>query len=81
MFKNYNEPARESEIKAPKKGDVVSRKEYNETVKKKMEEMRTMYGGRRNKREIKDIQINERFMKNFITTIFLCNEVLPDFLK
>ena len=37
-------------IEAPEKGDVVSRKEYNETVKKKMEEMRSMYGGRRNNR-------------------------------
>jgi len=43
-------PQEKVEIKAPKKGDVVSRKEYNETVKKKMEEMRSMYGGRRNKR-------------------------------
>jgi GLPGLI family protein len=38
------------QIKAPEKGTVVSRKEYNETVKKKMEEMRSMYGGRRNNR-------------------------------
>ena len=38
-------------IEAPKKGTVVSRQEYNSTVKKKMEEMRFMYGGRRgNKR-------------------------------
>ena len=43
-------PQEKVEIKAPEKGDVVSRKEYNETVKKKMEEMRSMYGGRRNKR-------------------------------
>ena len=43
-------PQEKVEIKAPKKGDEVSRKEYNETVKKKMEEMRSMYGGRRNKR-------------------------------
>jgi GLPGLI family protein len=43
-------PQEKFEIKAPEKGEVVSRKEYNETVKKKMEEMRSMYGGRRNKR-------------------------------
>ena len=43
-------PQEKVEIKAPEKGEVVSRKEYNETVKKKMEEMRSMYGGRRNKR-------------------------------
>ena len=43
-------PQEKVQIKAPEKGTVVSRKEYNETVKKKMEEMRTMYGGRRNNR-------------------------------
>ena len=43
-------PQEKVQIKAPEKGEVVSRKEYNETVKKKMEEMRSMYGGRRNKR-------------------------------
>jgi GLPGLI family protein len=43
-------PQQKVQIKAPEKGDVVSRQEYNETVKKKMEEMRSMYGGRRNKR-------------------------------
>jgi len=43
-------PQEKVEIKAPEKGDVVSRKEYNETVKNKMEEMRSMYGGRRNNR-------------------------------
>ena len=43
-------PQEKVQIKAPEKGTVVSRKEYNETVKKKMEEMRSMYGGRRNKR-------------------------------
>tara|TARA_B110000459_G_scaffold67650_1_gene76005 strand:+ start:1518 stop:2384 length:867 start_codon:yes stop_codon:yes gene_type:complete len=37
-------------IEAPEKGEVVSRKEYNDIVKKKMEEMRSMYGGRRNQR-------------------------------
>ena len=43
-------PQEKVQIKAPEKGEVVSRKEYNETVKKKMEEMRSMYGGRRNRR-------------------------------
>ena len=43
-------PQEKVQIKAPEKGEIVSRKEYNETVKKKMEEMRSMYGGRRNKR-------------------------------
>ena len=43
-------PQQKVQIKAPEKGDVVSRQEYNETVKKKMEEMRSMYGGRRNNR-------------------------------
>lgn len=33
------------EIKAPTKGKEVTQKEYDETVKKKMEEMREMYGG------------------------------------
>jgi hypothetical protein len=37
-------------IEAPEKGEVVSRKEYNDIVTKKMEEMRSMYGGRRNQR-------------------------------
>jgi GLPGLI family protein len=40
-------PTEKKEIKAPAKGKEVSRKEYNEIVKKKMEEMREMYGGRR----------------------------------
>ena len=43
-------PKEKVEIEAPKKGTIVSRSEYTETVKKKMEEMRSMYGGRRNKR-------------------------------
>ncbi|WP_130736611.1 GLPGLI family protein [Flavobacterium sp. J27] len=34
------------EIKAPTKGKEVTQKEYDEIVKKKMEEMREMYGGR-----------------------------------
>jgi|TARA_B110000259_G_C13986979_1_gene390867 GLPGLI family protein len=43
-------PQEKEVIEAPEKGEVVSRKEYNATVKKKMEEMRSMYGGRRNQR-------------------------------
>jgi GLPGLI family protein len=33
-------------IKKPSKGEEVTQKEYEETVKTKMEEMREMYGGR-----------------------------------
>jgi GLPGLI family protein len=40
-------PSEKKEIKAPSKGKEVSKKEYNDIVKKKMEEMRAMYGGRR----------------------------------
>tara|TARA_B110000971_G_scaffold28762_1_gene25793 strand:+ start:1280 stop:2200 length:921 start_codon:yes stop_codon:yes gene_type:complete len=43
-------PQEKDKIEAPKKGDVVSRDGYNDIVKKKMEEMRSMYGGRRNQR-------------------------------
>lgn len=39
-------PDEKDEIKAPEKGKVVSQKEYNEIMKKKIEEMREMYGGR-----------------------------------
>ncbi len=39
-------PDEKEEIKAPKKGKEVTKKEYNDIVKKKMEEMREMYGGR-----------------------------------
>ncbi|MCA0349950.1 MAG: GLPGLI family protein [Bacteroidetes bacterium] len=35
-----------AEIKAPKNGKVISQKEYDETVTKKMQEMREMGGGR-----------------------------------
>ena len=35
------------EIKAPTKGKAVTQKEYDEIVKKKLEEMREMYGGQR----------------------------------
>jgi GLPGLI family protein len=40
-------PDEKDEIKKPTKGKEVTRKEYNDTVKQKMEEMREMYGGRR----------------------------------
>ncbi|MGB0895959.1 MAG: GLPGLI family protein [Flavobacteriaceae bacterium] len=40
-------PSEKAIIKAPTKGKVVTKKEYNDIVKKKMEEMREMYGGRR----------------------------------
>lgn len=36
-----------ADIKAPKTGKVVTQKEFDETVTKKMEEMREMYGGQR----------------------------------
>ncbi|SDB56852.1 GLPGLI family protein [Flavobacteriaceae bacterium MAR_2010_188] len=39
-------PSEKLEIKLPKKGDEVTRKEYNKIMKDKMEEMREMYGGR-----------------------------------
>lgn len=39
-------PDEKEELKAPYKGKEVTRKEYAEIVKKKMEEMREMYGGR-----------------------------------
>ena len=39
-------PQEKIDISAPDKGKEVTRKEYNEIVKKKMEEMREMYGGR-----------------------------------
>lgn len=40
-------PDEKSEIKMPDKGKEVSRQEYNETIKEKMQEMREMYGGNR----------------------------------
>ncbi|MCB0471419.1 MAG: GLPGLI family protein [Flavobacteriaceae bacterium] len=40
-------PKEKIEIKAPDKGKEVTREEYDEIVKKKMEEMREMYRGRR----------------------------------
>ena len=40
-------PAEKSDIKKPSKGKEVTQKEYQETIKKKMEEMREMYGGGR----------------------------------
>jgi len=39
-------PEEKEEIRKPSKGEEVTQKEYEETVKKKMEEMREMYGGR-----------------------------------
>ena len=43
-------PQQKIEIQAPEKGKVISRSDYNATVKKKMEEMREMYRGRGNRR-------------------------------
>jgi len=40
-------PEKKEEINEPTKGKEVTKKEYNDIVKKKMEEMREMYGGRR----------------------------------
>ena len=40
-------PGEKEKIVAPNKGKVVTKSEYNDIVKKKMEEMREMYGGRR----------------------------------
>ena len=39
-------PSEKEEIKIPSKGKVVTQKEYNDIVKKKVEEMREMYGGK-----------------------------------
>ena len=39
-------PKEKEDINQPTKGDEVTRKEYNDIMKKKMEEMREMYGGR-----------------------------------
>lgn len=39
-------PQDRAEIVRPEKGKVVNRKEYNDIVKNKMQEMRDMYGGR-----------------------------------
>lgn len=43
-------PQQKIEIQAPDKGKVISRSDYNATVKKKMDEMREMYRGRGNRR-------------------------------
>ncbi len=40
-------PEEKEEIEKPKKGDEVTKAEYNEIITKKMQEMREMYGGRR----------------------------------
>lgn len=39
-------PEQKFTIEAPDKGRIISRSDYNETVKLKMKEMREMYGGR-----------------------------------
>jgi GLPGLI family protein len=39
-------PNEKDEIKAPTKGKQVTKQEYNDIMKKKMEEMNEMYGGR-----------------------------------
>ena len=39
-------PTEKNEIKKPSKGKEVTKQEYNDIIKKKMEEMREMYGGR-----------------------------------
>lgn len=40
-------PADKEELKMPSKGKEVTRQEYNDIMKKKIEEMQEMYGGRR----------------------------------
>jgi GLPGLI family protein len=40
-------PEEKEQIEKPKKGDEVTKTEYNEIITKKMNEMREMYGGRR----------------------------------
>ena len=44
-------PEEKGVIEAPEKGEVVSRAEYNDIIKKKTEEMRSMYGGRNRRRK------------------------------
>ena len=39
-------PAEKTKIEKPEKGKEVTKQEYNDIIKKKMEEMREMYGGR-----------------------------------
>jgi len=43
-------PSEKDEIKAPTKGKVVTKQEYNTIIKKKMEEMSEMFRGRRSDR-------------------------------
>ncbi len=43
-------PEEKFAIEAPKKGKVITRKDYNATVKQKMQEMREMYRGRGSRR-------------------------------
>ena len=40
-------PQQKELIEAPDKGEEVTKKEYNEIITKKMQEMRDMYGRRR----------------------------------
>lgn len=40
-------PEEKEEIEKPKKGEEVTKAEYNDIITKKMQEMREMYGGRR----------------------------------
>jgi GLPGLI family protein len=42
-------PEEKKQIKRPTKGKIVTKKEYNDIVNKKMTEMKEMYGGRRGK--------------------------------
>jgi len=51
-------PDEKEEIKAPSKGKEVTKKEYNDIVKKKMEEMREMYGGRNRNRGGRTVRIS-----------------------
>ena len=39
-------PEERNKIEAPDKGRIISRTDYNATVKQKMKEMREMYRGR-----------------------------------
>lgn len=46
-------PEVKESINKPSKGEEVTKKEYEQTVKKKMEEMREMYGGRGGRQRIR----------------------------
>ncbi len=43
MYRNCYESFRKRRIERPNKGKKITREEYNETVKKKMEELREMF--------------------------------------